>query len=137
MGLFRRTKKVDEPSQDTEPVQEITPEVVIQEPVKSPEEIERERIAAELAYVKSELQSKTDHLNAVTEKLGKIKSEYDDLVGTLMASKREANEKKTEMDAQRIQHQQLLKQIDASKMELESTKRQIEEKKSILTELNH
>ena len=40
----------------------------------------------------------------MTEKLDKVKSEYDELVGTLMASKKEANEKKAEMDAQRAQH---------------------------------
>src|SRR5574338_1622936 len=105
MGLFRRARK-EEP-------EEITPESTL-EPVqvKSPGEIEKERGASELEYVRSELESKTNHLDTISEKLDKVKVEYDELVGTIMAAKSEAIEKKTEMDAQRLQHQQLLKQID-------------------------
>ena len=107
MGLFRRKKDEAETpveSQTIEPMQ-----------VKSPEEIQKERIASELEHLNSELESKTEHLKSVTEKLDKVKSEYDELVGTLMASKKEANEKKAEMDAQRAQHQQILKQIESAR----------------------
>ncbi|MGQ0771268.1 MAG: hypothetical protein ACT4NT_00645 [Nitrososphaerota archaeon] len=121
MGLFRREKK----DADEQPIE--TVEVVR---VKSPEEIQKERIANELEYLQGELKSKTEHLDSISEKLGKAKEEYDGLVGTLMASKKEINEN-------RAMYEQILQKISASESQLNSIQRQIDEKKAILDELKN
>lgn len=122
MGLFKRTKKDEtEKPKETQlpPVQ-----------VKTPEEIQRERTANELEYLQGELQSKTDHLQSIAEKLAMVKTEYDQLVGTLMSSKKEINENKAE-------YEKILGQIDSSRSELEKIQRQIDEKKNTLDELQN
>jgi chromosome segregation ATPase len=120
MGLFRREKKeADEQPTKTEVVQ-----------VKSPEEIQKERIANELEYLQGELKSKTEHLDSISEKLGKAKEEYDGIVGTLMASKKEINEN-------RAVYEQILQKISSSESQLNSIQRQIDEKKTLLDELKN
>lgn len=120
MGLFRREKKeTDEQPTKTEVVQ-----------VKSPEEIQKERIANELEYLQGELKSKTEHLDSISEKLGKAKEEYDGIIGTLMASKKEINEN-------RIMYEQILQKISTSESQLNSVQRQIDEKKALLDELKN
>jgi len=89
MGLFKRAKKEETVESAPEPLEQIK--------VKSPEEIQKEQLENELRFVQEELESKTNHLNVISEKLDKVKVEYDELVGTVMAAKREANEKKTEV----------------------------------------
>ena len=120
MGLFKRAKK-DETEKphgtDFPPVQ-----------IKTPDEIQRERTANELEYLQGELQSKTDHLNSIAEKLAKVKEEYDQLTGTLMASKKEINENKAE-------YEKILGEIDASRSELDVIQRQIDQKKETLDEI--
>lgn len=120
MGLFRREKKeADEQPTEIEVVQ-----------VKSPEEIQKERIANELECLQGELKSKTEHLDSISEKLGKAKEEYDGIVGTLMASKKEINEN-------RAMYEQILQKISASESQLSSVQRQIDEKKALLDELKN
>ena len=94
MGLFRRKKdEYEEPA--IESVQES-----IQ--IKSPEEIQRDRITNELETINAELLSKEEHLDSINQKLAKAKSEYDEVVGTLMNTKKEINDKKSELDLQQI-----------------------------------
>jgi putative ABC transport system permease protein len=120
MGLFRREKKeVDAQPTKTEVVQ-----------VKSPEEIQKERIANELEYLQGELKSKTEHLDSISEKLGKAKEEYDGIICTLMASKKEINEN-------RAMYEQILQKISTSESQLNSVQRQIDEKKALLDELRN
>lgn len=121
MGLFRREKE-DADEQPTKTVE------VVQ--VKSPEEIQKERIANELEYLQGELKLKTEHLDSISEKLGKAKEEYNGIVGTLMASKKEINEN-------RIMYEQILQKISASESQLNSIQRQIDEKKTLLDELKN
>ncbi len=122
MGLFKRAKK-DEP---TEPRDAPLPPVQ----VKTPEEIQQERTANELEYLQAELLSKTEHLNSIVEKLAKVKEEYDQLVGTLMSSKKEINEN-------RVEYEKMLAKIASSRSELEIIQRQIDEKNQTLDELNN
>ena len=59
-----------------------------------------------------EIQTKSEHLHSVAEKLEKVKSEYEELVGIVMITKKELNEKKSEIDSKKLEYQQLLRQID-------------------------
>jgi chromosome segregation ATPase len=130
MGLFRRTKK-----EETEPV-----EVAIEAPVEqvrteSPEEIQKEQLRNEIEYLEAEIKSKINHLDSISQKLVTVKEEYDQAVSSLMSSKKEMNEKKSEFDSARIHHEQILQKINSSKSELESVKKEYDEKKTVLDEL--
>ncbi|MEW6588410.1 MAG: hypothetical protein AB1299_04520 [Thermoproteota archaeon] len=117
MGLFRRAKKEEPEDQTASDVQ-----------IKTPEQIQKEQVVNELEYLRKELSSKTEHLNSISDKLIKVKDEYDHLVGTLMTSKRELNEHKAK-------HQEILQQIESAKAELISIKKQVEAERTSLDEL--
>lgn len=118
MGLFRRIKKEEvHPDKDAPLVQ-----------AKTPQEIQKEQLTTELDYLRKELQTKTEHLSSISDKLAKVKSEYDQLVSTLMTSKKDLKERKAE-------HEQLLLQISQTKTHLETINKQIEENKSVLHEI--
>lgn len=133
MGLFRRAKKEDRPSEET--IEEISEVPTEQVRTKSPEEIQKERLVGEIEYLEAEIKSKTIHLDSISQKLATVKEEYDQTVSSLMSSKKDMNEKKSEFDSARLHHEQILQKINSSKSELESIRKEYDEKKLVLDEL--
>lgn len=129
MGLFKRAKK------EAEPVEEIIEAPAEQIRIKSPEEIQKEHLVGEIEYLEAEIKSKTDHLDSISQKLATVKEEYDQTVSSLMASKKDMNERRSEFDSARVSHEQTLQKINSAKSELESIKKEYDEKKTILDEL--
>lgn len=127
MGLFKRKKEVEEPAEPQAEVPAVR--------VKSPEEIQREQVENELEFLRAELKSKTEHLDSVAEKLGKAKEEYDQVVGSLMTTKKEINDRRTEIDDLRQLHQKIIQQISAAKTELDAVRKEFEDKKFSLNEI--
>lgn len=130
MGLFRRAKK-----EETEPTEEIIEAPAEHIRTKSPEEIQKEQLAGEIEYLEAEIKSKTSHLDSISQKLATVKEEYDQAVSLLMSSKKDMNEKRSEFDAARLHHEQILQKINSSKSELESIRKEYDEKKMVLDEL--
>ncbi|MBI5377954.1 MAG: hypothetical protein HZA82_04960 [Thaumarchaeota archaeon] len=130
MGLFRRAKK-----EESEPAEETIEAPVEQVRIKSPEEIQKERLAGEIEYLEAEIKSKTSHLDSISQKLVTVKEEYDQAVSSLMSSKKDMNEKRSEFDTARVHHEQILQKINSSKSELESIRKEYDEKKIVLDEL--
>lgn len=83
MGFFKRVRKKEEEKE----VSEITP-------IKTPEEIQKERVQNELEFLQNEITVKNEKLESISEKLSSVKKEYDEVIGNLMAAKKEWNEKK-------------------------------------------
>ncbi len=107
MGLFRRAKK-----EEIEQAEETIEAPVEQVRIKSPEEIQKERLAGEIEYLEAEIKSKTIHLDSISQKLATVKEEYDQAVSLLMSSKKDMNEKRSEFDSARVHHEQILQKIN-------------------------
>lgn len=127
MGLFKRTKK-----EEVDQAKRVIETPVEQVRIKSPEEIQKEHLTSEIEHLEAEIKSKTNHLDSISQKLTTVKEEYDQAVSSLMSSKKEMNEKKSEFDSAKIHHEQLLQKINSSKSELESVNKEYDEKRILL-----
>jgi len=72
MGLFNRFKKAEEETISEAP------------PVKKPEEIEKERLQNELDNLKKEVGGKTESFDSISNKLEKVREEYDSVIAKVM-----------------------------------------------------
>ena len=119
LGFFRRAKK----EEDVEPNVDTTP-------VKSPEEIEKDRIQNELDYLKNEVSAKTEKLNSISQKLETVKEEYDKVVNDLMSSKKEWKEKKDEFESMKTDYEEISGKLSTTRNQLAEIKKQHEEIKA-------
>jgi chromosome segregation ATPase len=121
MGFFKRLKKHDEPE-----------DVLIKKEsdstaVKNQDDVLKERSRGESDYLKKEIQTNTTHLNSILQKLADVKEEYDQVVGNLMASKKEMNQKKMEIDAIKKEYSELQARLGAAKLEHNIAKSTLDE----------
>jgi len=90
MGFFKRLKKQEEPD-DVLIKKESDMQVV-----KNQEGVLKERVQSKSDYLRKEIQTNTERLNSILQKLANVKEEYDQVVGNLMSSK--GNESKKDRD---------------------------------------
>src|SRR3989344_1758937 len=111
MGFFKRLKKQEEPE-----------DVLIKKEsdipvVKNQEGVLKERAQSESDYLRKEIQTNTERLNSILQKLANVKEEYDQVVGNLMSSKKEMNQKKIEIETIKKEYADLQTRLDSAKSE--------------------
>ena len=121
MGFFKRLKKQEEPE-----------DVLIKKEsdtlvVKNQEGVLKERAQSESDYLRKEVQTNTERLNSILQKLANVKEEYDLVVGNLMSSKKEMNQKKIEIETIKKEYAELQTRLNSAKSEHNIAKSTLDE----------
>ncbi|MBI3253692.1 MAG: hypothetical protein HYZ56_03105 [Nitrosopumilales archaeon] len=121
MGFFKRLKKQEEPE-----------DVLIKKEsdipvVKNQEGALKERAQSESDYLRKEIQTNTERLNSILQKLANVKDEYDQVVGNLMYSKKEMNQKKKENEAIKKEYAEMQTRLNSAKSEHNIAKSTLDE----------
>jgi len=110
MGIFGKKEQTDERISE-----------------KSEEVVLKEALETEVIDLQKEFRAKQEEIENITEKLHRVKEEYDIATSNLMSVKKESNQKKMELDTTYLEYKDIRSKINNIDERLNKNKKSIEE----------